>query len=401
MDSPQIEDEIFPYKKLGKSLIRLFSPEFITEPLPTRASIVVGEFIFHYIVENGVIFLTLCERTYPRLLAFSYLIELVRSFFQEIASDPNTVISAQRPYALIKFEPSIQVLIKRYLNVRQLHTPDDLADLPAQIQSIPLLHAHDVLGDEYYKIFPSQPTPTSNPFPNIKIPTNVNLEEMKRNVANTISNFTESVPLKDASPDFLYVFSFLAVCVFFIDAFNFMSWLSNTSKSAVHTLVKDHEGVLRPHIDTQFGGYFVLILGVMCPLLLFQIRSMHTHKNLTSQILDSSLIHATVTIFQIFYAASCSQPDTSPKNYYTPYVPQTFVPGFPTSAPGAPSDTQLSNPAPTPTLLPPCYWGLGLYTGCLKVLFVFFVVFGFGNEIVARWGGGGSGLSNKRRGHRD
>ena len=53
-----------------------------------------------YMVDMGVCFLVLCD-SYPRMLAFSYLLELQKAFFD--AFTHSDVQSAQRPYQFIQF----------------------------------------------------------------------------------------------------------------------------------------------------------------------------------------------------------------------------------------------------------------------------------------------------------
>ena len=40
---------------------------------PSRMSYESGEYFMHYVIESGVCYLTLCERNYPKKLAYSYL----------------------------------------------------------------------------------------------------------------------------------------------------------------------------------------------------------------------------------------------------------------------------------------------------------------------------------------
>ena len=66
----------------------------------SRLSVDSGPFVFHYIIEGGVCYLTLAERAYPKKLAYAYLEDL-RSEFTRLYSDQ--IETAARPYAFIKF----------------------------------------------------------------------------------------------------------------------------------------------------------------------------------------------------------------------------------------------------------------------------------------------------------
>ena len=62
-----------------------------------------GPYYLHYLIEGGVCYLTLCERGYPKKLAYQYLEELQREFDTQNRGSVETVA---RPYAFIKFGTS-------------------------------------------------------------------------------------------------------------------------------------------------------------------------------------------------------------------------------------------------------------------------------------------------------
>jgi hypothetical protein len=66
----------------------------------TRLTVESGKYMFHYILDNNVCFLTLCERGYPKKLAFQYLEELTSEFGRLYGQQVDTIT---RPYAFIKF----------------------------------------------------------------------------------------------------------------------------------------------------------------------------------------------------------------------------------------------------------------------------------------------------------
>ena len=55
---------------------------------------------FSYIIEGRVCYLTMCDRAYPKKLAFQYLEDLKNEFERSYA---NQIETAARPYAFIKF----------------------------------------------------------------------------------------------------------------------------------------------------------------------------------------------------------------------------------------------------------------------------------------------------------
>jgi len=57
-------------------------------------------FCFSYVISNGICYLVLCDATFSKKLAFSYLEELSSEFFVQYG---NRVDSVTRPYAFIEF----------------------------------------------------------------------------------------------------------------------------------------------------------------------------------------------------------------------------------------------------------------------------------------------------------
>ncbi|XP_064394978.1 uncharacterized protein LOC135342213 isoform X2 [Halichondria panicea] len=69
---------------------------------PPRCSIECdpGRMVFHYILEEGICYLALCDPTYPAKLAFNYLENLHKDFSEQHGND---VHKASRPYHFIEF----------------------------------------------------------------------------------------------------------------------------------------------------------------------------------------------------------------------------------------------------------------------------------------------------------
>lgn len=63
-------------------------------------SVDTGQFVFHYLIEGGVCYLTLADKAYPKKLAYQYLEDLQKEFSRLYATQIDT---AARPYAFIKF----------------------------------------------------------------------------------------------------------------------------------------------------------------------------------------------------------------------------------------------------------------------------------------------------------
>jgi vesicle transport protein SEC22 len=73
--SMQTETDLAEYKQQAKLIFRRLSPS--AEP---KCSIESGKCNLHYIINNGIVYLTIADKSYPRKLAFSYLDEVSKEF---------------------------------------------------------------------------------------------------------------------------------------------------------------------------------------------------------------------------------------------------------------------------------------------------------------------------------
>jgi hypothetical protein len=81
-----------------QSLLKKFSQQ--PSHQAARLSVESGKYTFHYLIDQGVCYLTLTEKAYPKKLAFQYLEELTNEFSRLYGQQVHTV---SRPYAFIKF----------------------------------------------------------------------------------------------------------------------------------------------------------------------------------------------------------------------------------------------------------------------------------------------------------
>ena len=78
----------------------LFKKMAVEKPHNSRMSVDSGCFVFHYIINADVCYLTLTEKSYPKKLAYQYLEELQTEFINLYGPQ---IQSVSRPYAFIKF----------------------------------------------------------------------------------------------------------------------------------------------------------------------------------------------------------------------------------------------------------------------------------------------------------
>lgn len=131
---------ILEYQNQAKMLFRKLGPQS-----PSRCSIETGPFLFHYLIENDICYLVLCDRNYSKRLAFSYLEEIAQEFYSQYGKRVNTVT---RPYTFIEFDTWMQHTKRQYGEGgnRARRTPG--AALPGQlgdVQRIMMQNIDDVL----------------------------------------------------------------------------------------------------------------------------------------------------------------------------------------------------------------------------------------------------------------
>eukprot|EP00906_Rhabdomonas_costata_P021681 RCo031449 len=92
---------------------------------PRLHTLDAGPHVYHILTQNGVFFLTLCEKSFPTNLAYSYLEEIVKEFDQQYGREVERV---ERPYAFIKFDTFIQKTKKVYMDSRNSRNLDRLKE---------------------------------------------------------------------------------------------------------------------------------------------------------------------------------------------------------------------------------------------------------------------------------
>ncbi|XP_071499666.1 vesicle-trafficking protein SEC22a-like [Diadema antillarum] len=102
---------------------------------PDRCSMFTGSHWLYVISSLGVCFITMCEESYPSVLAFCFLDELQREFISSY--DNRKVDSVVRPYALIDFDRVIQKTKQRYNNTLTLSNRKKFSDMTLEVKLRP------------------------------------------------------------------------------------------------------------------------------------------------------------------------------------------------------------------------------------------------------------------------
>lgn len=132
-------DELGDYKKQAKIIVRRLSTSAAPESMMT---IDCGYFVYHYLLYDGVVYLTFTEKAYPRRLAFDFLEEVAKEFRTVYGSQ---VASATRPYEFIRFDTFLQKTKKLYENTRTQRNITKLQQELKDVQHIMTKNIHQVL----------------------------------------------------------------------------------------------------------------------------------------------------------------------------------------------------------------------------------------------------------------
>ncbi|EAT91282.2 hypothetical protein SNOG_01633 [Parastagonospora nodorum SN15] len=116
-----------------------------------QASIESGSYTYqyvgassHYLISGDLCFLCICDRSYPRKLAFTYLSDLASEFTQTY--QPNQYLSpALRPYAFTEFDTFIQRTKKTYQDSRATQNLDKLNDELKDVTKVMTKNIEDLL----------------------------------------------------------------------------------------------------------------------------------------------------------------------------------------------------------------------------------------------------------------
>jgi vesicle transport protein SEC22 len=97
-----------------------------------------------YTIQDSVIFLCVCDQSYPRKLAFTYLADLAGEFTTTYPSQ-QYLSSICRPYAFVEFDTFIQKTKKTYQDVRASQNLDKIQDELKDVTKVMTKNIEDLL----------------------------------------------------------------------------------------------------------------------------------------------------------------------------------------------------------------------------------------------------------------
>lgn len=97
-----------------------------------------------YLLNDSVVFLCICDRSYPRKLAFTYLSDLSAEFTTTYPSQ-QYLSPTLRPYAFVEFDTFIQRTKKTYQDSRATQNLDKLNDELKDVTKVMTKNIEDLL----------------------------------------------------------------------------------------------------------------------------------------------------------------------------------------------------------------------------------------------------------------
>ncbi|KAH0556878.1 SNAP receptor [Trichoglossum hirsutum] len=134
-----MESELAEIKQQAKMIFRR-----LNRNSELQATIESGQYTLHYVIDNLVCFLCICEQSYPRKLAFTYLSDLSKEF--TTTYQPTQYLSPNlRPYAFVEFDTFIQRTKKTYQDSRATQNLDKLNDELRDVTKVMTKNIEDLL----------------------------------------------------------------------------------------------------------------------------------------------------------------------------------------------------------------------------------------------------------------
>jgi len=123
--------------------------------MPPKCSVdCAGNQVFHYSVENGIVYMALYDHSYPKNLAFAFLDEIHKLFQEELKREFGTtsgvdyrshVETIEKPYYFIKFDRQITKTKKEYRDPNSSKALQRLNDSLNDVQSIMRQNMNEIL----------------------------------------------------------------------------------------------------------------------------------------------------------------------------------------------------------------------------------------------------------------
>ncbi|KAI3323233.1 transport protein-like protein sec22 [Xylariaceae sp. AK1471] len=139
VDDEQSESTLAEVKSQIKLILRR-----LNRNSEQQASIESGSYTLHYLIADDIVYLCICERSYPRKLAFTYLSDLSAEFTNSY-SQTQLHSPTLRPYAFMEFDTFINRTKATYADTRATQNLDKLNDELRDVTKVMTKNIEDLL----------------------------------------------------------------------------------------------------------------------------------------------------------------------------------------------------------------------------------------------------------------
>ncbi|XP_077359617.1 vesicle-trafficking protein SEC22b-like [Festucalex cinctus] len=136
-ESDQSGRDLQQYQSQAKQLCRKLNAQS-----PDRCTLEAKDMSFHYLIAEGVCYLSLCEPSFPKKIVFAYLEDLQSEFCDQYGRKIATVT---RPYSFIEFDTYIQKTKKSYIDSRARRNLGSINTELQDVQRIMVSNIEEVL----------------------------------------------------------------------------------------------------------------------------------------------------------------------------------------------------------------------------------------------------------------
>ncbi|XP_054623726.1 vesicle-trafficking protein SEC22b-A [Dunckerocampus dactyliophorus] len=136
-ENDQSGRDLQQYQSQAKQLCRKLNAQS-----PDRCTVEAKDMSFHYLIAEGVCYLSLCEPTFPKKIVFAYLEDLHSEFSDQYGRKVPTVT---RPYSFIEFDTYIQKTKKSYIDSRARRNLGSINTELQDVQKIMVANIEEVL----------------------------------------------------------------------------------------------------------------------------------------------------------------------------------------------------------------------------------------------------------------
>uniref|UniRef100_A0A3B4U7B3 SEC22 homolog B, vesicle trafficking protein a n=1 Tax=Seriola dumerili TaxID=41447 RepID=A0A3B4U7B3_SERDU len=136
-EEEQSRRDLQQYQSQAKQLCRKLNAQS-----PDRCTLEAGDVNFHYLIAQGICYLSLCEASFPKKMAFAYLENLHNEFYDQYG---RKVPRVTRPYSFIEFDTYIQKTKKTYVDSRGRRNLGNINTELQDVQRIMVANIEEVL----------------------------------------------------------------------------------------------------------------------------------------------------------------------------------------------------------------------------------------------------------------